>query len=336
MALLWIDGFDSYGTTTGAAPSPTGVLARQYTVNNEASIDIEDGRLGSGYSLEIDSTAWIATPALTTNDTIIVGLAFKIADSDDADIIQLYDGGTLGVNLVYDNGIFSIYRGSTLLESIPSHIKLNAWYWLELKVKSNDTTGTYEIRLGETNILSGSGIDTKISTNAYHDIVRPGDNDVSIDDLYICDGAGATNNDFLGNVKVQTLLPSGAGTTTQFTPLAGNNYAAVDEEIIDDDTTYVESLTAAHKDTYAYGNLAAGIASIKGIQIDTCCRETDASSFDLITPIRSGATDYDDVAQTIGTTDYIVMHRVAELDPFTSAAWTETNINAAEFGIKVG
>ena len=30
MALLWIDGFDNYGTTIGGAPSPTGILNRKY------------------------------------------------------------------------------------------------------------------------------------------------------------------------------------------------------------------------------------------------------------------------------------------------------------------
>ena len=32
MALLWVDGFENYGTSTGSAPSPAGIMARKYNV----------------------------------------------------------------------------------------------------------------------------------------------------------------------------------------------------------------------------------------------------------------------------------------------------------------
>ncbi len=340
MALLWVDGFESYGTSNGSAPSPTGIIARQYTVAYESSMDIEEGRLGSGHSLEIGiSSDYIKTPALTTNDTLIVGFAFKLMD-DGLDLMYLYDGGTEGVGLTFSNGYLSVNRGSTLLEIADFHFSVNNWYWLEFKVKCNDTTGTYELKVGETVIASDTGVDTQAGSNAYHNRVQLGQGGgtqrARYDDFYVCDGAGSVNNDFLGNVSVTTLFPSGAGTTTNFTPSAGANYTCVDEQLINEDTDYVESSTAAHKDTYAYDNVGAGLSNIKGLQIDTLCRETDVTSYSLKTPIRSNATDYDDSAQAIGTTDYVFKRRIAELDPNTSAAWLEAAINAAEFGIKVG
>ena len=243
MSLLWVDGFESYGTSNGSAPSPTGIVGRQYTVEYESSMDIEEGRLGSGHSLEIGiSSDYIKTPILTTNDTIIVGFAFKITSNDTQDIMYLYDGGTEGVGLTYGNGYLSIRRGSTLLETASFHFSIGNWYWLELKVKCHDSTGTYELRVGETVIASDTGVDTKAGSNNYHNRVQLGEgagtDRVGYDDFYVCDGAGAVNNDFLGNVQVTTLFPSGAGFTTNFTPSAGANYTCVNEQLINEDTDY--------------------------------------------------------------------------------------------------
>ncbi len=340
MALLWVDGFENYGTSNGSTPSPSGVLARQYTVGNENYIDIEEGRLGNGHSIELGySNSYIKTPVLTTNDTLIVGFAFQPRSNYSFDVIRLYDDATEGMGLTYNGGRLSVIRGGTLLEIADFYFSVNSWYWIEFKVKCNDSTGIYELRVGETVVASDTGVDTKAGSNDYHNIVKLiGGSSIRIsrfDDFYVCDGAGAVNNDFLGNVSVTTLFPDGIGNSSDFTPSAGNNYENVDEQLIDDDTTYNESSTASHKDTYTYDNVSA-LVNIKGLQIDTLCRETDVTSYSLKTPIRSNGTDYDDSAQAIGTTDYVFKRRIAELDPDTSAAWLAAAINAAEFGIKVG
>ena len=337
MALLWIDGFENYGTSTGAAPSPTNIMGGRYEITDEDDLDIETGRNSTGYSLEFATgTPVIKTPVLTANDTLIVGVAFNIRTTNVVDLLSLYDGTTEGVNIRFSSNTFTIRRGVTVLGTGAFNIGIYKWYWLELKVKCNTTTGTYELRIGETNIASDTGVNTKAGSNDFHDKVLFGNSSgdfYRIDDLYICDASGSDNNDFLGNVKVTSLRPDGAGNTTEFTPSAGANYAAVDEQLIDEDSTYVESLTSTNKDTYTYDNITA--SNIKGVEIITCCRESDGSSFSLINVTRSGGADYDSSSQAIGTTDYVFRSDVIEQDPNTSAAWTDTNLNLAEFGIKV-
>ncbi len=337
MALLWVDGFDNYGTSTGVAPSPTNIVGGRYEVVDEDDLDTETGRNGTGYSLEFATGApSIKTPVLTANDTVIIGVAFQIRTNNVTDILSLYDGSTEGVNVTFFSNTFTIRRGVTTLGTGSFNIGLFKWYWLELKVKCNGATGTYDLRIGETSIASDTGLNTKAGANNFHDKVLFGNSASDfyrIDDLYICDASGASNNDFLGNVKVTDLRPDGAGNTTEFTPLAGANYLSVDEQLIDKDTTYVESSTSTNKDTYTYDNITA--TNIKGIEIITCCRESDASAFSLINVTRSGGTDYDSSSQAIGGTDYVFRSNVIEQDPNTAAAWTDTNLNAAEFGIKV-
>lgn len=342
MALLWIDGFEGYGTSNGSVPSPTGVIGRRYSVNDESYFDVEAGRI-SGHSVQLASAGCdFKTPALTTNATLIVGFGFKVTDDDTYSFCSLYDGTTLGVNIQWEEttGELILRRGTTILGTTSGlGLLANTWYWIELKVLCNNTTGTYELRVGEANILSASGVDTQEGTNAYHNHVKfdAGTGAYSyFDDLYICDGSGASNNDFLGNCMVSAIQPDGAGTTTEWAPSAGANYACVDENPADDDTTYVEDSVAAQMDLYAYGSVIAGLTNIKGVQINTDCRETDATSYDIKIQIRSGAANYDGGAQTVGSTNYLTKMRVAEQDPATSAAWIESGINAAEFGVKVG
>ena len=47
---------------------------------------------------------------------------------------------------------------------------------------------------------------------------------LDIDDLYICDGTGsAPHNTFLGDCRVDTLLPTADGTAQQWTPSTGTH-----------------------------------------------------------------------------------------------------------------
>ncbi len=342
MALLWADGFDNYGTS--GLPSPAGVMARKYptyAVQGSSYFNIQPGRWG-GYSLAFgyDTTMYFITPKLpTTNDTLIIGFAVKfptIANRDN--FLNLYDDTTWGINLRQSLTELSIYRGSTLLGTTSgADIHAGNWHYIELKVKCHASAGTYEIKLGGVTIGSGTGLNTKTGTHDYYN--RVGFAAISTtnslyDDWYVCDASGTLNNTYLGNIKVATIRPDSAGDNTDFTPSSGSNYTCVDEQTSNDDTDYVEDGTATHKDLYNYG--ATPLTTINGIIVWTDCKETDAQNFSLKTVCKSGATESDDTAQLINSADYMTKRRVLETDPNTSSAWTQTDLNAAQFGIKVG
>jgi hypothetical protein len=232
-----------------------------------------------------------------------------------------------------------VRRGTTVLATSVAAFGVEVWRYIEFKVVCNDTTGSYELRIGEETVLSATDVDTKAGTHDYHDSFRfygAGLTDADatiIDDCYILDGSG-TLNDFLGNVRVLTIRPNAAGDTTEWAPSAGDNYAAVDEEVCDDDTSYVEDDTADQTDLYNYGAISA-TAGVIGVQVNTDCRETDATSFSLKTVCKSGATTDADAGQAIGSASYVTRTRILETDPDTAAAWTAGGVNAAQFGVKV-
>jgi hypothetical protein len=342
MALLWIDGFEGYGETTGVAPAPTGVLNRKYPITRGNTL-IQPGRYGGTCIYFGSSNNVLYTPALTTHDTMISGVNWYCNNVANTPILTFYDGGAIGMEVRKQNGVseLQLYRAGALVATTSGvGIGVSTWYNVQMKIKCHNTLGEYELKVDGVTVLSATGVDTRGGgDHDYHDVCvlrtfaarAP-----SFDDWYVCDGSGSINNDFLGVCKVVRIDPDGddAANWATSTPSA-NHYENVSGTVTDDDTSYLEETAADVTDIFDYEDLA-GFSNIKGIQVCTECRETDAQSYSVKTPIESGGNQYDDAAQTIASPGYRTKIRVEGTDPDTGALWTESGLNAAKFGIKVG
>jgi hypothetical protein len=281
-------------------------------------------------------------------DTLIAGMAYK-TDTLKADTNWGRDHLAFVINgtgqfcvTVSATGQLEARRGhwnGTLLASTSALININTWYYIELKVYIHDTSGTYDIRLNGSNVLSGSSIDTKASGTAGANQIAIGGyayiKTCYFDDIYVCDTTGTVANDLLGDCKVETRFPDGAGNSTDFTASAGSNYQCVDETSPNSDTDYVYDDTVGNHDTYTFGNMSTIEGSIYGVQTSVFARKDDAGSRKIKTVVRSNGTDYTPGAEhTLGDA-YSYYSDVHESDPDTSSAWTIAGINAAEFGPKV-
>jgi hypothetical protein len=340
MSLLLIDGFEGYGTSIGSAPSPSGIMGRRYNMYYEYTIDVGAGRI-DGYCAEFHSSSNIIATLTNTDDTIIVGFAFRLGNNYSLDILRFYESGTLGIRLHCDHttGNLTILNKSVSLETTSGlGLAVGAWYWLEVKIVVG-VAGSYEVRCRGETVLQDSGIDTRATANDYLNQILIGNHQttsriICYDDLYVCNGAGAINNDFLGNVHVYALYPDGAGNSSDWTANTGNNYECVGEAVVDNDTTYVESNTSNDVDLYTYDDISSDVIGIKGIQINTDCRETSANSYSIKNTTRFDGTDYESAAQPVGSTNYVTLSDILETDP-TGNAWTDTTLNGTEFGYTV-
>lgn len=327
MTLLFIDGFDHYANNTD--------LQKKWTTTNSQGVSTTGGRRGGGAADLLNSS--ISKTVTTASPTSgIVGFAWKGSFDQ---IFLIGDATVQHFNLFLQaNGTLQIRRGTTVLATSTFAFAVNIYYYLEVKFTINDTTGSVEVRKnGETSsFVSVSGADTQNGGTASWSRITL-DSDSFFDDLYVCDTNGTTNNNFLGDCRVDTLYPNGNGNSSQFTGSDGNstdNYLLVDETTPDYDTTYVESSTSGNKDTYTFTDLSHNPASIYGIQISPCAKKDDAGARSMGAVIRRSAVDYDGTSTALST-DYLYYPYIAETDPSTVAAWTQTNINAAEFGVKI-
>lgn len=337
MSLLWVDGFENYGTSTGLPPSPTNVMSRKYSVAFESFIDIETGRDGVGYACEVSASSTLITRGLTTDRTLIIGAAVKITTSaSTGNIFKLLNLANLtnGITLYFNNGDLSIVNGFTTLATTSGlGLSSGVWYWIELKIYCDNTSGTYEVRVGGVNELSGTGDTQYNNTYNYYDRVQIGTGTAlfTYDDLYICDTTGAVNIDFLGNCKVETLRPNGDSAVTWAPDTGPTNYTQIDEQITDDDTTYVEA--SSGQDLYNYGDTIN--TSFKGLMVSTFVRQSDATDYTLNTVLKSGPTTTS-IQHSVGASGFVGKTAVFEEDPDAAASWTQSTVNAALFGVKVG
>lgn len=352
MSLIHFDGFESYtGETTPSFAANSGLLS---ITGMSSTVDFRAvGRYSTnGVRIRNSENYILYTLATAISEGgIIVGVAIKrnsAADpvyyASEGVVIGLKEGATYHLKLHLVGTEIEVRRGdNTLLGTTTgANILYNAWAYLEVKAVINDSTGSVIVRVGETVVLSLSGIDTKnggtgaisviCSTCARNDI------EIVFDDLYICDTAGdAPCNDFLGDVRVDQLLPNGAGTYTQFTPSAGSNHENVDEAGYHDaDTTYNESDTVGHKDSYALAALPDPPAgtTIYGVRNIAVIRKTDAGVRTAKQLLITGATETQGAALTLSDS-YLIYHQVFELNPADSAPFEDADLNGIESGIEV-
>jgi hypothetical protein len=345
MALLWIDGFEGY-LTTGSLTAA--LIGRRYPSSSQPTqMSIQSGRI-AGYSLQMAgnlSAMSINSPALTTDATLIIGVAVKPASFPltDLAIISFYDVSTLGVNLrLSSGGELSIYRGTTLLATTTTlSLSNNAWYYIEMKVVCG-ASGSYEVRVDNTVVLTDASENTKAGTHDYHDrfILQTVTNiTTTFDDMYVCDGSGGINDDFLGNCKVVAINPDNDSSVNWSTvyPALSDHYADVDDgATADDDTTYVEDATTGHRDLFTYAAVSGTLTSIYGLAVYNTCRVTDANSVDIKTVVSNNGSETVSTAQTISSTSYLTTNFICQLDPDTNGVWDIDTINDVEYGFEVG
>jgi len=214
----------------------------------------------------------------------------------------------------------------------------NTWYYVEVRVSIHDTPGAIEVRVNGVVDLLLTGIDTK--ANATLDVaeylhLRALATATYWDDLYVRTEASSTEvtGGFLGDIKVKPYYPNADGTYTAMTCSTGTTHYTLVDETAPNTTDYVSSSTALQKDSYGFQD-ASETGSIKAVQVGAYCYKADAGFRGAEVFIKSGATEVFGASQPLSTTGKYVL-KVFEQDPNTSADWSQTNLNAAEFGVRI-
>ena len=135
------------------------------------------------------------------------------------------------------------------------------------------------------------------------------------------------------DVRVDARRPTAPGATTGWTPSAAPNWSCVDDSAPNDDTDYVEATAVGLTDTYAVQDAPVAGGTIYGVQVNLSTKKTDAGSCSLAPIVRHSGTDQVGSAFNPGTA-YAFARAVYPTNPGTGAAWTESDFNAAEFGLQ--
>jgi hypothetical protein len=99
----------------------------------------------------------------------------------------------------------------------------------------------------------------------------------------------------------------------------------------------VSSLSAADIDTYGFESVPyppGGENTVAGVQTNLWCRQTIENGRTIAPVIRSSELDYDGTVVPL-TVGYLDEHEAFDNEPNTDTNWTITNVNAAQFGMKL-
>jgi len=328
MALLFMESFDGYGGTASHA-------TRWNTV----------GSLGTSGPAPRTGThrahsQWVRT-LFPGSATLIINVAFYWSGAG-ALVVGLSDGssGPQNTLLLDTDGKVRLRNGSssgTVLDTTAAAVLVSgSWNYLEAKILTGNA-GAWTVKLNGVQILTGSG-DTQFQATSNVTFLTFTDLTAGngFDDLYVCDDTGSVNNDFAGDCKVECLSPqAGNGSNTGLTCSTGTDHGAlVDELPANDDTDYNFSATPGAKDTYNFTNVAT-VGVIKAVQVTARARKTDSATKELALVARVGGADYDGTTQAVAATTYGQYAQIWPLRPSDSSAWTISDVNAAEFGLKV-
>jgi len=326
MALMLIDSFGHYNNQTQAGRKWSQVNA---TVNFYSS----GGRRNGAYA-NISTNGWLIF-TFSNRSTFICGTAFRTPSypSTNRQLFAFYDLAQLQCELrLGPNGVIFVTRATNnVASSSPgAYPANNTWCYIEFKCTISNS-GYYEVRVNGVNVLSGTG-NLRYTSNSYANGFRLGENLIGdVDDFYLCDNSGSINNDFLGDVKVELIMPNANGSNNGWTPSSGTDrYAVVNDNPPNDDTNYVYSNTSGDTFTVNLSNLTS-VGLVRGVQVSVMNRKDDASSYQIRPAIRTNANNYLGSAQSVNDS-YKCAMQIWEVNPYTGTNWTLSEINALEAG----
>lgn len=336
--LIFFDGFDQRSTIntgglwTGASfpCGPNGRTGRKVLVNS-------------------------STPALRTvapsqeHGTFIVGMAIKpVSGLGDLLFLEFWSSTSASpdIRVKYGhegtNGNIRIQRGDTVIALSPNNVlAAGAWQFVEAKVvlsTDTQTNGSVVVRVNGTVVIDRQNIQTRLTTSGSGNLNRirlyRQDSNCDVDDLYLCNGAGSENNDFLGDCIVVSRMPNNNGATNQFTSSSGNpNWENVDE-VPEDISNYNFSSTNDHIDLYQVGGMELPAnASILGVQLTPLIDKDTANPRGFAHVVRVGNTNYfgsrTELTQTPTYHPYLL-----EKNPANNQPWTKAVVDAVQVGVQ--
>jgi hypothetical protein len=231
---------------------------------------------------------------------------------------------------------FNVTYGGTTYTS--TCLITGGWQSIVMKVVISETVGEITLVVDgvqghhATNLNTGTSLINELTFNGGDGYFAA----TPIDDIWVFDTTGSHSNTFpVGDMVVQSLLPTADGTYQQWTPDSGSDhYSRVNEAIPDGDTSYVAATTAGYEDSYPVSSLTGIISQVHAVKTVCVARKDDVPPKLLRTLLKSGTT-VSESSDLAPTTVYQEFSSIFNDDPNTSAQWTEGAVNDVELGMKV-
>lgn len=361
MALLFYDSFDHYVSADITKKWTASGVANGFSIGINATggrRSSQSFRITCGGGNQSYAEGWLTKTLAPADATCIAGCSLALSENQAIaggfQVMTVRDGATVQVTLRMNRDrTLTALRGTstgtvlgTSSRPLPYLVSFIEW-----KVVIHASAGSVEVRVNgsSTPILNLTGQNTRNTANTQWTVFSIGQLDfvggnwdnraftIDWDDVYVCDGSGSAPwNTFLGDIRVDNRIPTGAGATTGWatgpTP-AQPNYQMVDDAQPNGDTDYTTASASGVTDTFATTDVPAG-STVYGVQVQLSAKIGDAGTGTVAPVVRpSGSdvvgTDFSPVASA-----YTLSRQVYPTVAGTSTPWDVSSFNATEFGYK--
>lgn len=344
MAVVFIDGFDHYGTAANM------ITYGKWQAVSDGTIT-SGGRTGSRFNVN-GGPVYVLLP--TEYNRIITGHGVRMNDTVDFTAIAIWQVRDLNavaqvsITIGASNQLEirrGDHTGTIIATTAIGTVYLSNWFYIEVDVKIGDSDGHVKIRINNELVYDQSNIDTRLGTDMIAQFVIQGrtsgffTTSVDYDDLIIIDPSVGPQTDWPGDVRVYNIRPNAPGVSSDFTPVGATpNWAAVDDTSPDGDGTYVQSQTIGHVDSYQLESMPGGATGVvRAVALVNLVRKTDSGTAQFRARLRSGTspnTVANGATHTIATT-YLYYQDIFHTDPVSGSPFTITEINSIQAQIEV-
>lgn len=356
MVMRFMDGFDKYHSTNNT--NVVTYLARIYnSVVSDDFIKVQAGRYG-GKALELSSYKELARieKAISSSGVtyFVIGFNYKyvkvhIGDGNPAIIIKPsnateYGAGTFKGITFRDGGVV-VYNSGTNGSITSSALTNNTWYHIEVVCPITASVSNPAILyIDGVEIGRSTHSDASIGWNGtlqikdctYYKSNRQISPSQLIDDFYVLDNTGSTNNGPLSSPsyipRIETLLPnSTVANDFSMSDIVSEPYQVMDNVPVNT-SHYAFSSINGNKTRSGLSDLT-NISSVKAVQFNGLCANSAAATDNwkfLANNTEVGTTKT--VTATI-TSSTAINSEIFDTNPVTSSDWTATSVNSMEVGV---
>lgn len=285
---------------------------------------------------EISLTTPVFGPISETSGKIVIGCRIYRDDATECIIGYLGTsafGITSGGKLSWTktDSTYDIDAGELSDSSIPT----GQWSYCEWEVELRTaSTGSINFYINGAADGGASSIATARATptwniSFFHDTALSSvQADWKITDIYIDD------DEVHGQVEVWYQAADTAGSVSNMTPSAGNNEDNVDDDGADGDSTYNSSSTPGTKDQIAHSQAVEYSGAICVRPVAMARSDGVGTAGVQVGVLSDGVESLSGDAGLVSESYQPVRGDFLTTDPSTAAAWTKTNLDAAETVVK--
>jgi hypothetical protein len=332
--LLFTDGFDHYAAKTETAVNITSYLqAAGYVVNNatNTTFNIADGQDTGSLDLKMTIPAGGSTPpsfSRTVNSAasrVVFGFSFRGNTS------RIRFARIAGViDLDWDTTTGKMKVGAVLGNDV---IILNAWWYIEIEVdKVANKVNVYANDTLQLSVDLPGGVGSAYTITWGVSAASASAATIEIDDVYILDNSGGTNNARLGPVQIITRAPT-ADVTTQWTPVGstGTHYSILSQLSPGAaNAPYLQANVDGKVDKFASNQVLPNANTIFAVALTSYARKGDLDNRSLGMLISTAGGDVE--TQVPLDTAFAYKQTIYEQAP-GGVAWTQNLVESSNFGI---